>query len=184
MTTDAELIDRSLTDAEAFGELYDRHHVALVAWASRACGDREVAREVVAETFAQAFVARRRYRPHPSGSALPWLFGIAHNLVRRMRRTQRIDTAARTRLGIPTDLVVDIADEVDERLALDQLAADLATAMRALPSAQREALLLRYRDDLPFDAVAEKLGCTPVNARVRVTRALATLRLGLEDRSS
>ncbi len=120
----------------------------------------------------------------PSGSALPWLFGIAHNVVRRFRRARRVETAARSRLGIPLDLTLAVDVAVEERLELAALADDLARCVATLPQGQRQALALRYAGDLTFDEVASRLGIAPVTARVRVTRALATLRLTLEERTS
>jgi RNA polymerase sigma-70 factor (ECF subfamily) len=57
------------------------------AYAQRRVGA-ELAEEVAAEAFARAFAARRRY-DGAHADALPWLLGIASNLMRRHWRTER-----------------------------------------------------------------------------------------------
>ncbi len=55
----------------------------------------------------------------------------------------------------------------------------LDEALAELPETQLDALRLRFRDDLPYDELAEELGTTSQAARVRVHRGLSTLRLRL-----
>jgi RNA polymerase sigma factor (sigma-70 family) len=52
-------------------------------------------------------------------------------------------------------------------------------ALAALPRPQRRAALARFHADLPYDAVAARVGAPPVTARTRVHRALASLRTRL-----
>jgi RNA polymerase sigma-70 factor (ECF subfamily) len=78
--SDAELIRLSDADGEAFGLLYDRHVESIFAWCRARAG--EAAADMTAEVFARAWLHRRRFRDEASGSAGPWLFGIAGNLYR------------------------------------------------------------------------------------------------------
>ena len=93
--TDADAIRRSLAEPAAFGAVFDRHFAAVHAFAQRRVGA-ELAEEVAAEAFARAFAARRRY-DGAHADALPWLLGIATNLMRRHWRTERrrLDAYAR-----------------------------------------------------------------------------------------
>lgn len=50
-----------------------------------------------------------------------------------------------------------------------------------LPERQRQVLYLRYRADLPFDAIGDALGMAPGSARSAATRAIATLRARLAE---
>ncbi len=81
MWTDAELILAARRDPEAFAELYRRHVEALYRF-FRARVPHDAAGELTAETFAQAALSLRRFRDVAGGSAAPWLFGIARNLLR------------------------------------------------------------------------------------------------------
>src|SRR5215207_7955651 len=110
--TDAALILRSLGEPEAFGLLFDRHVGAVHAYVQRRVG-RDLAEEVTAETFARGFEARGRYDV-AHDNALPWLLGIASNVLRGHWRTERrrLDAYARAarheRPGAPPDADGDV----------------------------------------------------------------------------
>ena len=114
------------------------------------------------------------------GSGAPWLFGIARNLLRQYHKHNRIETAARNRLGLPIDWEgTEAYDAVDERIHANTLKPVLQLAVKALPDDQRRALELRVVQQLSYDEVAGRLGCSQNAARLRVSRALRTLTLEL-----
>jgi len=155
--------------------LYDRHVAAVFGWARRRVG--EHAADLTAETFARAWLIRGRYRDHESGSALPWLLGIAGNVLRESLRRQRVDDRARTRLGLPRSLAPDPGFEaVDERLSLPEAVLE---AVAELPDADRRLLRLRAVDGRPYREIATEVGCTPQAARLRVSRLLRQLQVTL-----
>ena len=88
MSSDADLIRRALTDADAFRRLYDRHATAVHAYHLRRSGDPHAAQDLTAETFAQAWLSRARFRDDADGSAAPWLFGIARNVLLDRKSTR------------------------------------------------------------------------------------------------
>src|SRR5215468_10127839 len=100
--TDAELLSASQRDQAAFGELYSRHVDTIHAWFVRRI--QWAAADLTAETFAQAWLVRSRFRDRRDGSALPWLLGIARNVLGESLRRDRVATRARERLGLPLDL--------------------------------------------------------------------------------
>jgi RNA polymerase sigma-70 factor (ECF subfamily) len=174
--TDAELLAAARTDASAFRSLYDRYAARVLRYHERRTADADAAHDLTAETFAQAWLARGRFRDEAGGSAAPWLFAIArHVLLASVRRRKLEQTAAR-RLGLERS---GTAAEPEEAWldGLDEALADL-------PEGQREAIRLRVVDDLEYDRVAASLGTTPEAARVRVHRGLATLRHRLSARST
>src|ERR1043165_9376969 len=75
--TDAELLRDAAGTPQAFRTLYDRYAERVVGYHLRRAGDREAALDLAAETFAQAWLSRRRFRDEAGGSAGPWLFAIA-----------------------------------------------------------------------------------------------------------
>jgi RNA polymerase sigma factor (sigma-70 family) len=170
--TDAELIRAARSDAAAFGELYQRHVAAVFRWLERRAP--HMAADLTAETFAQAWLSRRRFRDDREGSAFPWLLGIAQNVLHKSRRRDRIESRARIRLGLPLDLAEDDLERVDERLSLN---GTLAAAVDSLPAHERAALKLRVDHDLPYEEVARRLEIRPAAARLRVSRALRRLSL-------
>jgi RNA polymerase sigma-70 factor, ECF subfamily len=169
--TDAELVHAA--DPVAFGELYRRHVSTVHGWFRRRL--EWATSDLTAETFAQAWLSRRRFRDESDGSALPWLFGIARNVARESARRNEVETRARRRLGLPTDLASeDGYAVVEERLSPR---AALADALDRLPEHEREALQLRVVDELPYTDVAARLGVRPAAARLRVSRRLSALPL-------
>ena len=169
--SDAELIRAASSSPAAFGTLYERRALDVYAWCRRRL--EWAASDLTAETFAQAWLSRDRFRDEHDGSALPWLLGIARNVLRETIRHDRVETRARERLGLPIDLAAEegyaaVDDRLSPRLAL-------AAALGGLPEHEREALELRVLDELPYDQVAERLAIRPAAARLRVSRALRRL---------
>jgi RNA polymerase sigma-70 factor (ECF subfamily) len=113
------------------------------------------------------------------GSGAPWLFGIARNLLRQYHKHNRIESAARERLGLSADWADGGYEAVDERLEAGSLAPALRHAVRALPREQRRALELRVVQQMEYEEVAGALGCSQNAARLRVSRALRSLGLKL-----
>jgi RNA polymerase sigma factor (sigma-70 family) len=110
------------------------------------------ASDLAAETFAQAWLSRRSFRDEADGSALPWLLGIARNVARESARRNEVETRARRRLGLPTELASeDGYAAVEERLSPR---AALAEALETLPEHEREAVELRGAAVLAVAAAA------------------------------
>src|SRR5437764_6624613 len=136
--SDAQLIREARTDPEAFAQLYRRHAPAIHAWLAARTPAR-IAVELTAETFAQAAVSLVRFRDRAGGSAAPWLYGIAKNLLRRYVEKERIETRARRRLGVETR-AYDEFERVEERAFAEQVRPQLVVALAALPATERHAV--------------------------------------------
>lgn len=180
MRSDAELLSAADTDAGAFRELYDRHARRVHDFFLHRTGSREAALDLTAETFAQAWYSRHRFKDRRRGSAAPWLFGIARKVLYRSIRTRRLAQDAVQRLGIV--LAVDREHVRPEHHWADGMEADIERALGALPTEQRRAIELRVNGALPYQAVAAELGCSPGAARIRVSRGLSSLRTRLKGR--
>ena len=174
MRTDAELIRAARADPEALGELYRRHGRAVARWFAARTPAR-IAGELTAETFAQASLSLRRFRDDADGSAAPWLYGIARNVLRRTLERERVETAARRRLGMPIQTYEADLEAVSDRLDAERLRPALDSALAQLPASQRDAVELRVVHALSYAEVASSLGCSEVAARIRVMRALDSL---------
>ena len=174
--TDAELLNAAGQDPQAFREFYDRYAVWIRSWFARHTGSETASLDLTAETFAQAWHSSRRFRDLADGSGAPWLFGIARNLLRQYHKHNRIESAARERLGLQASYAeCEDFERVDERSEANALTPLLRRAVRALPAEQRRALELRVVHGLPYEAVAGRLGCSQNAARLRVSRALRAL---------
>ena len=75
------------------------------------------------------------------------------------------------------------SDAHDDGIAADVSESELASALAAIPPPQREALLLRYRDDLTYEEIAVVVGCPIGTVRTRLHHAKRRLaqRLNRED---
>src|SRR4051794_19516667 len=96
--TDIALMRAARTDSRAFGELYERHAVAIHGWLRSRVGE-PAATDLTAETFAAAWQCRRRFRADRTDSVAPWLYGIALNQYRSYQRLARGETGAPARPG-------------------------------------------------------------------------------------
>jgi RNA polymerase sigma factor (sigma-70 family) len=180
--SDAELLRRSRRSAEAFRLLYDRHAAGIHGFFRRRTGDTTAAFELTAETFAAAWLARGRFEDRAGGSAAPWLFGIARNLLAQSVRRSAVERRARERLGLAVD--VEGGDIEVAAAWLDGLDGDVEAALAALDRPQRRAIELRVLDELAYDEVGRQLGISAGAARVRVSRGLARLRRHLTTTTS
>ena len=149
---------------DSFAHLVSQHQRAVCAVAFSALGDRAASEEIAQEAF---LVAWRKLPTLNEPPKLPsWICGIARNLARNARRSQRRSEAS---------------DELDARESgaaspLDELisAEDEALVDRALASldeAQREPLVLFYRQELSMKEVARALDISEATAKQRVSRA-------------
>ncbi len=172
--TDAELIRRARWDPEALAELYLRYRDELYRWFSSRVPE-AAASELTAELFAQVALSLKRFRDEAGGSAGPWLYGIAKNLLRRYYGRGRIEEAARRRLGMPIQAYELDVERIDARVSAAELGPGLASGLDSLPREQRAALELRVIEERPYAEVASILGCTETAARLRVMRALGKL---------
>ncbi|WP_170320729.1 RNA polymerase sigma factor, partial [Patulibacter medicamentivorans] len=175
---DAELLRRTAGDPDAFLVVRDRWAPTLEGWLRRRTDGEAHAADVLAETFAQAFQHAGRFRDEADGSAGPWLFGIAANVLRQSwRRTER-ERRTQRRLRRHDPAAAPAAEDgVAARLDAAATAADLRAALAALPPEQRQAVQLRVIEELPYEEVAGRLACSNDAARLRVSRGLRRMRL-------
>lgn len=172
--SDADLL--AAADPDAFGVLYDRHVSEVFSWARARVGHHYAA-DLTAEVFARAWLSRSSFTDHAEGSAYPWLYGIARNVLRDSLRKRRIEDRARARLGLPRAISSDPEyGAVENRLSLPKAA---LRAIEQLPEAERRLLDLRVVQERPYAEIATRLSCTPQAARLRVSRTLRRLNLAI-----
>jgi RNA polymerase sigma factor (sigma-70 family) len=171
--TDADLIERSTRgQPEAFVAVVERHEVAVHGYLARRAG-RQAADDLLAEVWARAFAGRAGYR-FGQADARPWLYGIARHVLAAHWRARARE--ARATACLPDDPWDDVIDRLDSAAG----ARALVSALLALPSAEREMLLLVAWEELTPAQAAAVLEVPPGTARSRLHRARAALRLALE----
>jgi RNA polymerase sigma factor (sigma-70 family) len=172
--TDGLLIAQSLRGTpEAFVEIVRRHEVAIHRYLTRRAGH-QAADDLLGEVWVRAFGTRHSYDTSHD-DARPWLYGIARNVLRAHWRTGRtID------LSTPEE-ALDPWDEITDRLDLAVRARALVSALRELPSSERDVLLLVAWEQLTPAEAAVVLSIPPGTARSRLHRARMTLRQMLAE---
>jgi RNA polymerase sigma-70 factor (ECF subfamily) len=180
--TDAELLRASRHDPEAFGEFYDRHAAAVLAFFQRRTACAQTSLDLTAETFAEAFASRRRFRD-TGAPALAWLLTIGRRTLSRSLERERVEQRALRRLGVERVLLDDRTYErLEELCANAQLRGQVQNALDSLTPRVAAAVELRVVRELPFAEVARQLGCSEIAARMRVARGLSQLHEALEAR--
>jgi len=195
--SDAGLV-ASLTrgDAGALEQLYDRYADPIYRAAFRRLGDRQLAEEVLQDTYLALWDRAELYDP-AAGSLLAWLSTIARN-----RAVDRLRALGRRPNALPLSAMVD-DDEADDRgmdRALAQgevvggsmtdtdpvvvadraaLRAEIRVALDRLPAAERQVLELAYYHDLTQTEIATRLGWPLGTVKTRTRRALLRLRAAL-----
>lgn len=149
----------------AVAAAYRAHYRRLVAVVYAATGNFAEAQEAVQEAYASALDRPARFARLTDQQA--WLRTVALNVARqRWRRTQIFDRLVR--LGkVPRQ------PETVPELSGEQV--DLTRALRRLPRAMREAIVLHHLLDLPVAAIAEELGVPVGTVKARLARGRALL---------
>jgi RNA polymerase sigma factor (sigma-70 family) len=172
---------RSRREPEAFARFYDYHAEALLTYLAKRAFDADVALDLTAETFAQAYLARRRFRGSTDEAAAAWLYAIAKRQLARYFRKGRAEQRALRRLGIEAPRVdEEKRARIEELAALAELRSVLRVELERLSLAHREALQLRIVEELPYPEVAKRLHVSEQTARARVSRGLRTLAAALD----
>jgi RNA polymerase sigma factor (sigma-70 family) len=177
VTERAEVGGRPSADLAA---LFEEHVRPLLRYCACRVGP-DAAEDVVAETFLIAHAQVDRYDP-TRASPLTWLYGIATNLVRRHRRTERRRLDGYARLA-SDEAEPGFADEATSRADADQIGRRIAHALSRLPARQRDVLLLHAIAELEYAEIAAALDIPLGSVQSSLHRARAKLRALLPNGS-
>lgn len=162
-----------MRDSE-FERLFEEHAQGVFGYLAYRVGDRQVAQDLVADTFERILRSRRRFDPR-RGSAKTWLYAIALNVLRDHQRRSAAERRALDRAGVAPEPAGGTSME-DDVGARDYVARGLA----ALSDDERQALALRYGADLTVPEIACLTGERHTTVEGRVYRALRKLREAAE----
>lgn len=177
---DATIVRRVLAgDTEAFGELVHRYHDRCTRLALHIVGNADDAADAVQETFLRAYRHLGSYQERDKFSA--WLLRILVNQCRTgLTRSRKHDSALALTDNDALALPMSDGVAVTDRQALRD---ELAAALAQLVPEQREAIVLRFSDDLTFDEMAAVTGVGVSALKMRVQRACQRLRALLTQES-
>jgi RNA polymerase sigma-70 factor (ECF subfamily) len=160
-------------DTEAFGVLFERHARTIYNYCFRRIGNWAAAEDLVSIVFLEAW--RRIDTPLPTGKELPWLFGIATNVVRNRRRAERRYAAALQRMSAPATEPT-FTDDSDQRIDDEELMGPALQLLARLPRREQEVFALCIWSELSYEDTAAALRLPVGTVRSRLSRARARLR--------
>jgi RNA polymerase sigma-70 factor, ECF subfamily len=176
--TDAELMERVRRgDEAALAALYDRYAGLILTVALRVVGDRELAEEVMQDSFLRVWNASDTYRAS-RGQVSGWLIGITRNRAIDMLRSRLHKTRMRERTPLPEPGDEDrfgVADQT-EVVVTRQAVAD---ALAELSMAQRQVVELAYYGGMSQSEIAHQLGEPLGTIKSRTRVAMEHLRITL-----
>ena len=176
--------------------LYDRHADAVYAASCRLTSDRQVAEEVVQETFLALWNRAELFDPN-TGSLAAWLHTIARNRtvdrlraigrrprlmpVSSIRQNDESDSSALERIAGSGRVVggADLGPGPEGALDALEVRLSIRDALEGMPEAERTVILLAYQDDLTQAEIAQRLGWPLGTVKTRTRRALLRLREAL-----
>jgi RNA polymerase sigma-70 factor, ECF subfamily len=176
--TDAEVVRTVLAGStDEFAMLVDRHHARALRVAVHILGDQDMAEDAVQSAFLRAYRYLGGYDERDRFSA--WFMRIVINRRRTISRSE----GQRSKFATESQHSPVQAGSAfsSQELPVDQLVAQesrirLARALSQLPSEQREAIVLRFADELSYQEIAEVTGSGISALKMRVKRGCARLR--------
>lgn len=164
-------------DAAAFDRVYARHNARLYGFLCRLVRRRDVAEDLLQETWLR--LARHAHRLEPDTRLRPWLFTVARNLHRSYCRWRFLDDRGRGELTLAR-FREPAGDSPYDAAAAGEMARRLEEAVAGLPLEHREVVLLVAVERMEHADAAAVLGLRPEAFRKRLSRARAKLAAALE----
>jgi len=169
--SDSDLMAMTGSEPEAFGELLKRHSRSVYAYCARRTGNLDLAEDLTSIVFMEAF-RRRRKLQLSNAIALPWLFGVANNVVRNADRSLRRYRSALRRLPIPAS-GVSSEEGTMERLGAQEAFARALEAISTLTQAEQDVVVLVLWSEFTYADAATALGIPVGTVRSRLASARA-----------
>ena len=161
-----QLVQKGRTDA--LGHLFDRYKRALYSYFVRMTADKELSKDLTQNVFERVL----RYGQSFKGGAnvKSWLFQIARNVRSDHYRTQKIELDEQVELGKLE--AINASEKIDYSDKMDQV----ERAIQQLKPTYREVLLMAWFEKMNYDDIAEALGISKGNVKVRMHRAVSNLK--------
>jgi RNA polymerase sigma-70 factor (ECF subfamily) len=169
--SDSDLLAMAGSEPEAFGELFKRHSRSVYTYLARRTGNLDLAEDLTSVVFMEAF-RRRRKLQLSNASALPWLFGVANNVIRNADRSLRRYRSALGRLPVPMNGMSSEEDAM-ERLRAQEALARALEAISTLTQAEQDVVLLVLWSEFTYADAATALGIPVGTVRSRLASARA-----------
>ncbi|MEM7655849.1 MAG: RNA polymerase sigma factor [Bacteroidota bacterium] len=158
-------------EVDQLGLLYERYHRVLFGFFYNQTGNREQSEDLVQGVFMRVLKYRERFREE--GEFKHWMFAIARNLKYDQYKQQQkfvSEPIEPHQDRITGSLAPQQAMEQQEELNL------LRRALQGIEASKREILVMSKLEGMAYKDIAEVLGCSEGTVKVRVFRALKSLK--------
>ncbi len=177
---DDKLIENALKgDQRAFKGLVTRHQGSVFHIVFRIVRDKEIANDLVQETFMKAFSSLKSYRSEYRFST--WLYKIAANSSIDHLRKKRIqalslDNPIKTADGEVTIEVADYTHHPEQEMVRRERAVSIEEAINSLPEKYRRVIVARHKEEKSYEEIANELDLPVGTVKARIFRARELLK--------
>jgi len=166
-------------ESDLFGQIFDIFADRIFRFTYLKTGDREIAKDLVSETFLGAFQSIKNYKKRSGAKFSTWLFSIAHKKIIDYYRLQK--NRKNISLEKVSHSLVDNSESNLEKISKKQKQQLIIKYLAKLPPNLQEILILKFIDELDYSEIQQITGQKPGNIRVLVHRALKQLKNMLDS---
>ncbi|TAN33615.1 RNA polymerase sigma factor [Patescibacteria group bacterium] len=163
-------------ELKQFGLLYDKYAKKIYDFVYFKTWHKETAEDIVSQVFMKGLESVKKFDPD-KGTFSAWLYAIARNTVIDYYRVKKADVNIEDvwDLGLPAGKAgehVDLDSAIDARDTLEKVKKYLGK----LEPTQREIVIMRVWQEMPYEEIAEALGKSAESCRMSFSRVMAKLR--------
>lgn len=161
--------------ALTYEEFYNMYYFRVLRYLSAKCVQTKDAEDLASQVFLYCYQNFSNYDP-TKASIASWVYMIANSRFKNYCRDRRsyVDVDA------ISEFISDESNPIDAALMLDDMRDAIADALLKLSEKQRMIVVMRYFKDMSATEIGRKLGMTPINVRVQLSRALDKLEIELK----
>jgi RNA polymerase sigma-70 factor (ECF subfamily) len=173
-TEENQIVERVLKgEREAFAALIDAYKGAIFSLAFRMTDSHQDADDLSQETFIRAYRNLRQFDPRKR--FFTWIYTIGLNLIRNHLKKHGREMSRETAARSSFEPGIDQGVQTERDLMQEQKIRRLEICLRKLPADLREAVVLRFYQDLSFEEIATISGTSLSAVKMRVYRGLEQL---------
>ena len=184
--SDRVLLNRYLSgDRGAISQLIERHTPRVRDYIRMMVKDRDVADDIMQETFIKVVRVIDDGRYADNGKFLSWVLRIAHNqVIDHFRATKNSKAVNESDAGYNMLGTLRFAENtVEDRMISQQIEEDVRRMIDLLPDEQREVVMMRYYSGMSFQEIADQTDVSINTALGRMRYALINLRRMIKEQN-
>ncbi len=185
METNLKLLVQKLQigDENTFISLFKTYYISLCAYSRRYVGRKDIAEEIVSESFFKIWENRKTLEIHTSIKA--YLFqSVANNSLLHLRKLSKEEKIEDYFSGIEGENIgfFEIAENLsDQSLLLKELTIRIEDAINQLPPQQQTAFRLKRFEGKKNKEIAREMGLAVKTVEMHLSKAMLSMRINLKD---